>query len=107
MSQGAALPISCLGPLLTLGLRNLMTTGGMTLASLGASMMTQSFTGTPMEKKQTDAASTVSTQHGACAVLTACPAAAAVSAPIHTRYAGQAWQGKSGRLCLGLHFVSP
>lgn len=33
------------------GLRNVMTTGGTTLASLGASMMTLSSTGTPMEKK--------------------------------------------------------
>lgn len=33
------------------GLRNVMITGGMTLASLGASMMTLSSTGTPMEKK--------------------------------------------------------
>lgn len=32
------------------GLRNVMTTGGMTLDSLGASMMTLSFTGTPMER---------------------------------------------------------
>lgn len=67
------------------GLRNVMITGGMTLASLGASTMTLRSTGTPMEKKQTDAASTVSTRHGACAALTVCPAAAAASAPIHTR----------------------
>lgn len=33
------------------GRRNVMTTGGMTLDSRGASMMTLSFTGTPMEKK--------------------------------------------------------
>lgn len=106
VSQGTGLPISCLDPLLTLGLRNVMITGGMTLASLGASTMTLRSTGTPMEKKQTDAASTVSTRHGACAALTVCPAAAAASAPIHTRCAGQAWQGKGRCLCLDLHFVS-
>lgn len=67
------------------GLRNVMITGGTTLASREALMMTLSSPETPMEKKWTGAVSTANTQHGACAALTACPAAEAASAPTHTR----------------------
>lgn len=105
VSQGVALPIPCLSPLFPLGLRNVMITGDMTLVSRGASMMTLSSTGTPMEKKQTGAASTVSTRLGACTALTACLAAGAASAPTHIRCAGQAWQGEEQVLSLGHNFV--
>lgn len=67
------------------GPRNVTITGGMTLASRGALTMTLSSTETRTGKSWTGAVSTVSTQHGAYAACTAWPAAAAASAPIHTR----------------------
>lgn len=71
--------------LMATGLRNTTTTGGTTLASRGALMMTLSPPETHMGRRWIGAASTASTLHGACAAHTACPAAAAASVPIHTR----------------------